>query len=196
MFRTRRSARKAVIVTFTVAFLLFANTVGIAIAQEQKDTEAPATPEAVEVHDGTRADPIPRGQSAEVGDWEVKIVGWKRNATADVMAENRFNSSPEDGVQFAIVTLQIKYVGDETGGPYDLRVKAVGERNVGYDSGDCGVIPNPYYDISDVFPGGEVKANWCFAIHSSDAASLLVYIESTWDFNSKPVFFDPVKPQD
>jgi hypothetical protein len=174
---------------FLILTLILAPTGRLGSAQESTPTSENAEVKA----DGTRKDPIPRGQWAIIGDYEVEVVGYKRNATEDVLAENMFNDPPKEGQQFTLVTLRVKYIGDEIGSLSQLDVKAVGKSNVAYDQGDCGVIPNVYYDVSDIFPDGEVKANWCFAVNSSDAKSLLIYISSYFDFKSDPIFFDPVK---
>jgi hypothetical protein len=159
---------------------------------------AQATPQATSAAvqgTGTREDPIRRGQSVEIGDWTVEIVGFKQNALDAIMAENPYNDPPADGEQFAMVTMTLTYNGTDIGSLFDLDFKAVGASNVAYTTyeNDCGVVPNDPYSVSDVFPGGSVKVNYCWAIKSSDAKSLLVYGTASFDFDAKPIFLKPGK---
>src|SRR4051794_14644978 len=99
----------------------------VAIAQT-----ATPTATSTKMAEGTRKDPIPRGQSVDLGDWTVEIVGYRQNANEIVAAENQFNDPPAEGRQFVIATLRITYRGTGIGNLSDLSFKAVGESNVAY----------------------------------------------------------------
>jgi hypothetical protein len=181
--------RYTVIGAFLIAFLLL-GTGSMVSAQ--------ATPQATSAAvqgTGTRTDPIRRGQSVEIGDWTAEIVGYKQNALDAIMAENPYNDPPADGEQFAMVTMKLTYNGADIGSLFDLDFKAVGDSNVAYTTydNDCGVVPNDPYSVSDVFTGGSVTVNYCWAIKSTDAKSLLVYGTSSFDFDAKPIFLKPRK---
>ncbi len=141
---------------------------------------------------GTRADPIPFGFPAQVGDWTVTVESVEADGTALVMTENQFNDPPEPGEQFVLVRVAGTYEGNETGSFYiDLAYATVGESAVAYTNfGDsCGVVPDEI-PITDVFTGGMVSGNICWSVRSEDVASLVMYIEPLFSFDeSERVFF-------
>jgi len=145
--------------------------------------------------EGTRTDPIPRGQHVDLGDWTVEIVGYRQNANGIVAAENQFNDPPAEGRQFVIATLRITYRGADIGNLTDLNFKAVGESNVAYTTYEdsCGVVPDNPYSVSDIFTDGVVKVNYCWSVKSSDIKSLLIYGEVLFNFDDDPIFFNPRK---
>jgi len=153
------------------------------------------TASSTKTAEGTRKDPIPRGQSVEIGDWTVEIVGFRQNANEIVAAENQFNDPPAVGRQFVIATMEITYHGSDIGDLTYLQFKAVGESNVAYTTFDdsCGVVPNDPYSVSDIFTDGTVKVNYCWSVKSSDVKSLLIYGEELLNFDDEPVFLNPRK---
>lgn len=139
-------------------------------------TNTPSPPPTPEV--GTRANPAPIGRTLNTTDgWSITVLSTIPDATAQVMAENQFNSPPAAGTQFFIATVQATYTG-ATSATFDASygLRAVGASNVGYSSftNQCGVIPTEFPQ-SEQFPGGVVQGNVCWAIKSSDAASLEMY---------------------
>lgn len=157
---------------------------------------AQATPGPTRQAAGTRTDPILRGTGARIGDWYIEIVGFRQNANELIAAENQFNDPPAEGRQFAMATIQLTYKGDDIGNLFDLSFKAVGKSNVAYTTyGDsCGVVPDGSLFVSDIFPDGMVKVNYCWSVRSEDASNLLVYVEAmSSPYGTKPVFFNPRK---
>jgi len=134
----------------------------------------PPPPPAV----GTRDNPYPLGASVALGDgWKMKVVSSTPDATAAVLAENQFNDPPKSGEQFFIVRVTATYEGsgsDTFDGSFRLR--AVGASAVGYSTfeNSCGVIPDEI-SSAEVFSGGSITGNECWAIKSSDASSLVLY---------------------
>ncbi len=128
---------------------------------------------------GSRRDhPVPFGTTGHEQNWDVTVISTEPDATADVMAENRFNDPPEEGNQFYIATIRATYLGEGSqkfGGSYRLR--SVGQTGVSYttfDTTNCGVIPDPISD-NEVFQNGSVQGNICWQIRSADAASLQMF---------------------
>jgi len=141
---------------------------------------------------GTRDNPTPLGESAVIGDYTVRVVDVVPDATDLVLAENQFNDPPAAGTQFFLVGLEVTYTGSETGQPgFDLTAQAVGDRAVAYSPFDasCGVVPDDQFAASELFPGGTTQFNVCWAVETSDEASLLMFVEPLFAFDVDPVFF-------
>ena len=155
---------------------------------EPSDNEAGASSDAA----GTRDDPIPLGVSADVGDYTVTVLEVVPNATDMVMTENQFNDPPAAGKQFYLVGVEVPYTGTETGQPaFELNLQAVGDQAVAYTAYEatCGVVPLDQFQANELFPGGTVQFNTCWAIDSVDEDSLVMFAESAFDFDAEPVFF-------
>lgn len=140
-----------------------------------------------------RKNPLPFGTSGTIGDYSVKVVSVTPNANDEVAAENQFNDPPATGHQFYIARVSMTYNGSGSGNPaFDLNFQAVGRSSVGYSTFDnsCGVVPDdPITSADDLFSGGTVEFNECWAIKSSDADSLVMYVEPSFSYNAKPVWF-------
>lgn len=144
------------------------------VTRPTRPTPPPPPPTAV----GTRENPYPLGAFVALGDgWKMKVVSSTPDATAAVLARNQFNDPPKPGEQFFIVQVTATYEGqgsDTFDGSYRLR--AVGASAVAYStfSNSCGVIPDEI-SSAEVFSGGSITGNECWAIKSSDASSLVLY---------------------
>lgn len=125
----------------------------------------------------TREIPVPLGTAAQLDHgWKVTIHSVTPNANSQITAANQFNKAPAAGQQFFIARISATRTAPTSGryGPYELY--AVGASNVSYTSfsNSCGVIPDPV-SSNEVFPGGTVTGNVCWAIASSDAGSLVAW---------------------
>lgn len=148
---------------------------------ETPTTEAPTTTTAPE-RGLSLAAPAQVGEAVKVGDWVVRVIAITPDASAAIAAENDFNDPPAEGKQFFMTTLQATYVGNESATFWlDMTLKAVGASSVAYEGGgevSCGVIPDSANDAGEVFPGGTITGNVCWAINSADAASLTMIAEA------------------
>ena len=78
------------------------------------------------------------------------------------------------------------YVGDDAGNiAFEVTVKFVGSDNRTYDD-RCGVIPNAFDDVGELYKDGVAEGNVCVAI---PAGADGLWTVST-GFGGKPVFFD------
>lgn len=132
---------------------------------------APGEEETTEQADalGTRSNPLPVGQTARVGDWEITVTGSNTDAADEVEAENEFNEPPAEGRQFVLVGLRATYVGDDSGSFIgDLIYQYVGAGGNTFGGGAtedyCGVIPNDIEQTGETFPGATVEGNLCFSV--------------------------------
>lgn len=158
-----------------------------ATAEATEETEAPADGSA-----GSRENPLPVGQSARVGDWEVLVVGTTPNATEQVLTENQFNDPPAEGRQFFIVNLEATYVGEESGTFWvDVSASTVDDANVTYETFEdgCGSIPDSIDDSGEAFLGGTVTGNLCWSVSSEQVGSLVMFVEPSFSFNGERVWF-------
>lgn len=143
-------------------------------------TPTPGITETPSAATGTLADPIPLGEPAVLdGPWLVRVVEVQPDATKAVLAENKFNDRPPQGQQFYLVTLSASYLGQSSGTVNALyRFRGVVDGNVVYTTfkNRCGVIPTPLPD-GEVFAGGTITGNVCWAVKSKDAASIMLIDE-------------------
>jgi hypothetical protein len=141
---------------------------------------------------GTRDNPLPVGEIGTVRDYAVRVIEVIPNATDLVMAENQFNEPPAEGNQFFMATVEVAYSGNETGNPaFDLNFQAVGTSNVAYTTFDntCGVVPNDQFTANELFPGGAIQFNVCWAVATEDVDSLVMFVEPAFSFDETPNFF-------
>lgn len=147
-----------------------------------------------EAERGTRDNPLPMGSTITVGtpgspDWEITVGPALLNANDEVAAANQFNDPPEPGFQYAMLTINVTYIGETSGTPWiELDWDYVGADSVTYRSSDTfAVAPDSIMDINELFPGGSGSGNVVIAI-PSDSAS-----EGTWrigaSFLGDKIFF-------
>ena len=110
---------------------------------------------------------------------DITIIDTFPDATALVMAENRFNDPPASGHQFYMVKVRVKYLGS---GSLKFEVpdfKVVGQSAVVRTTyGDsCGVIPDELPE-PELFTGGQIEGWLCWQILEADQDSLELF----WDF--------------
>jgi len=144
----------------------------------------------------SRANPLPLGATVGIvsGDlhWTLRIISTQPDATAAVLAENQFNDPPAPGNQFFIATVGVSYgSGSEAlhaGFEASFGLRAVGPSNVVYSTfgttSRCGVIPDSIDDKGNLLPGGSVVGNICWQVPSSEAGSLIAFIE----LDNKPFY--------
>ena len=135
----------------------------------------------------SRHNPIPLGEQARIGDWILRITSVTPDATDLVLREARVNEPPEIGYQYFLVTLEAEYVGEGSVRFYDTSIyrsfNAVGDRGVAYGSprnrpAYCGLLPDGIYYKSEVFSGGIMEGTTCFSIQSTDAYSMVMFVDS------------------
>ena len=128
----------------------------------------------------------------------MTVVATNPDARAEVLAHSEHNDPPQDGNQFYMVTIQLKYHGEEPT-RFDYKVlKAAGQSSIIYSlgaygrfnaqcatswysqSGNFDGIPNDIRGAPEVFTGGEITGNVCWEIASTDADSLQVFVD-VWE---------------
>lgn len=135
-------------------------------------------------------DPAAVGRVVEVGEWRIRVASVTPDAT-DQLLEDEFNEPPEEGRQFFVVGLEATYTGTETGEFWmDLLVNTIGESGVEYQQGVdfCGSVPDSINQVPEVFPGGTITGNVCWAVPSEEADSLVLVAGEFPGFDVQPVF--------
>jgi hypothetical protein len=126
---------------------------------------------------GTRAYPIPMGQTVAISDdWELTILSVTPDATDQILAESSYNDPPPPGQQFFVATVRITYTGDDSDTFYGWGLRTVGKSAVSYSQSvdDCGMVPDEL-ESRELFTGGTIEGNLCWSIDSSDADSMVLY---------------------
>ncbi|MGC4108253.1 MAG: VWA domain-containing protein [Thermomicrobiales bacterium] len=147
----------------------------------------------------SRESPLGVGRIGKVGDYEISVIAVTPNATDEILAINPYNELTSPNNQFFQARISVTYRGADVGQPNsDLNFQAVGGLAVGYTTfvNQCGVIDDPLFMISDLFPDGSAEANICWQIDAKDADSLVMYIESNKEPNDPPKWFslgNPIK---
>lgn len=135
---------------------------------------------------GTAARPFPLGTTASMGpDYEVAVVGVKLDATAEVLAANRFNNPPEG--QYVLVQLHVKYVGVGEGNPWlDLSPTFVGTDARQYDAHECNaVLAQGAMDVPTLETGGAAGYQVCMDVPEGAANGAKVFVERRLSFSDK-----------
>jgi hypothetical protein len=152
-------------------------------------TEAKTTSTIEGMELGTRRNPIPLGQEAQVGDWTVKVPGAVLDATQTVLDENMFNDPPESGSQYVLVTIEATYNGQESSTFWvEMTYSFVGGKGNTFDSG-MAVAPDSILDEGETFPGGTISGNLVFVVESAQLAGGTVMIEESFTFDETRLFF-------
>lgn len=155
-----------------------------AAGTEPEQTEPPAAPE-----DGSRDNPVPIGQVADVGDgWTMKVNSVEVDGTATIMAANQFNEAPADGKQYVLVNVTVGYVGPDESSSAGVSVAALGQATnnpaKSYDS--FVVAPDPQLEsFGELFKGGEETGNVAIEIESADAPTLVLIGQALLSFSDK-----------
>lgn len=125
--------------------------------------------------------PIPLGDTARVGDYEVRIIEVTSDAKSILEESNGVAVSADNPYQFFMVRVELTYVGDDVGDTMrDINFHAAGEANSYSRFGDhgCGRVPDQQLEVGDLAPAESAEINVCWAIDPTDAESLVVLAES------------------
>ncbi len=151
------------------------------VAESEAEPAAPADEEAEEpaASDvGTRENPAPIGTTIEVSSfdeviYEVTLGQPVLNANDAVAGANQFNEPAEAGFQYALVPVNVTYVGSETGTPWiDLAVEYVSAAGSTHTQADSpSVAPEPtMMSINEMYNGSTATGNIVIMIPTEGAA--------------------------
>lgn len=137
---------------------------------------------------GTRANPVPIGTPADIGDgWTLVVNSLNLDATAEVTAENMFNDPPPDGSVYVLINITATYNGpDEKATPL-IWISGVTSANVEIDPLSSFVVAPDEFQMNEVFAGGSVTGNVVLTVPSAEVASLVLYTSA--GFLNDDVYF-------
>jgi hypothetical protein len=135
--------------------------------------------------------PVEPGSTQLVGDWELTVLAVNRDAADVVLAENSFNDSPVENHQFVLVRIAARYVGSDSKSIFaGLSYSTVGANEIIYDYSDnCGVFPDDLQTFTEVFPGGLLVGNVCWAVPATQVNSLELRAEPAFSFEDLEIAF-------
>jgi hypothetical protein len=135
--------------------------------------------------------PVPAGESLELGDWTVAVVGFTRDADAAIQRENQFNDPPHAGQQYVMVTLRATYNGRGSEDPYFAMTWAlISESGTLYEDATV-VLPEDMIDVGNVPNGASGEGNVAFEVDRDEADSVVLYVEAdTATFETEGAFFE------
>jgi hypothetical protein len=138
---------------------------------------------------GTRANPYPKGEAAKIDGFTIRVARVNTNAAARLQRASRRNHPPPPGVSFVLVTINATNRGKTASIPLVNGVpEAIGRTNRVYNPfGSCGTVPNDIANLEAVGPGKAVTANTCWAVPTSEVASLQMFYAPYGD--GRRVFF-------
>ena len=136
---------------------------------------------------GTRDDPVAVGESflfeistwgdADGSVWELTVLGSGADITDAVLDENMFNDPPEAGSSFygVPIRLVLASANKEPLSPWiNITFDMFGPAAMQiYDemNASCGVVPNEFNDLTEVFVGGAIEGMFCFALPQDEIDS-------------------------
>lgn len=134
---------------------------------------------------GSASDPLPLGETARVGDYDVTVVAVDFDATDEIRAVNEFNEPPTND-DYALVDIKVTYVGDEEGTPSsDLTATLNGGDGVQYEQFECGAVTPKGTDFTTLTNGGTNSFDLCWDYRAEAADGATMFLESFLDFDDE-----------
>lgn len=157
-------------------------------AEAQEEVDATASESQ-----GTRENPFLIGTTIQTErrgapEWEITVGPVTLLADDLIAAENQFNDPAPEGFQYALVSLDVTYIGEETGKPWvAIDVEFVSSAGTTHRTTDqSAVAPDPLRDINELFPGASGSGNIDVLVPSENVE------EGTWRLSagSSEIFFE------
>ena len=141
------------------------------------NTDVPATQQPANAQGTTRDNPYPLGTPVDLGsDMTLTVVSVTRPADQMVASGNMFNPTPEAGLEYAEVAVQIKCnkASSEKCSPILTQLKAVGADGQVHDNEFMMAGVSGLLDMSTEFFGGAtIKGNVLFLLPKGDDTVVL-----------------------
>jgi len=143
---------------------------------------------------GSRENPLPIGTTVILDDemggvWEITLLPPTLEANESVLDENMFNEAPPEGLQYALLPVSAKYLGDDTGTPaWDLEFTFVSKAGTTHKEFDVSVVgPDELSNVNELYKDGVGEGNIVIAIPTLDAELGTWRVSTSWADN--PAFF-------
>jgi hypothetical protein len=162
---------------------------GFSLSGEEPDPVTTDSTTEVGGPGSTRENPLPLGQEAQIGDWNVKVANVNLNAT-DLITSDDWSDPPKAGNQYVLVDLEATYTGSESGSFWaDMSYSFVGSggNTFGLPEGFAS-SPHPISDAGEAFSGASIAGDVLFEVASDQVAGGVLMIEE-FAFEGDRVFF-------
>jgi hypothetical protein len=134
---------------------------------------------------GTESSPVPIGEAATVGDYDVTVTGVITDADEIVAGANQFNEPPTG--QYLVVEMSVQYNGTAEGSVFwDLTYVFNGTDNRQYTDSDCSaVLPEDAIDVPTLNAGGTASFQVCMDVPPAAISGGQLFIEPTMSFDEE-----------
>lgn len=168
-----------------------------AVVEEQPTLEEPSAVDgmgdealvesATEEEAAGDATPLPLGESATIGDYDVAVTSVVLNANEPIAAANQFNEAPTG--QFVLIELTVTYNGVEEGNPWiDLAPTFVGSDARQYDSCPA-VLPKDAMDVPTLEKTGSATYQECFDVPAEAIQGGTIFLEPLFSLEDTRVYW-------
>ncbi|SDQ05086.1 DUF4352 domain-containing protein [Leucobacter chromiiresistens] len=164
-------------------------------APETSETEVTTPAETTETEEPEAEPAEPEVEAAKIGtpvvagDWEVTINSWTADADAAVLEASGGVDVPDEGKQFAVMNVTMKYNGEGTGDNANVQILYVPDSD-GVAAGlweAFGTTPGENkLTYETLTPGGEVTGDALYLIDADTTGTFEVYAG-----NEEPVVVTP-----
>lgn len=140
---------------------------------------------------GSRSNPVPTGETARIGDWEVRVAAVDSDIWDQLREHNRRMRPPADGFMDIKVTLEATYVGDSSSDPArDFTWAVVGSGGNTFDDlGEGRVLllsPGQFKRQGETFPGGSISGSAYFSVAGDQVVGATLWVKAS---RAERVFF-------
>ncbi|MEQ1874699.1 MAG: hypothetical protein ABL953_13360 [Ilumatobacteraceae bacterium] len=139
-----------------------------------QDTTPASTPTGIS---GTREDPVPVGQVADIGgDWRLQVLDVIPDASEQMAAADEFYDAPPAGSTYMLVRIALGYFGSEDPKiAFEPDVDVFGSSGVTLDDFCLATVPDEIDFFNYVFSGGVVVGNACFVAPIAEAGTFQLF---------------------
>jgi len=138
-------------------------------------TFEPPTPTPVPIG-MSRISPAPMGQAVVADNQiEITVLRVERDAWPKIQQINPFNPKPKEGMEYIIVTLRVRNLGDptKTKRVSQLDFRVVGEKGVIYEPPFGLILAKPLN--AEIFGGGVLEGQLGFQVEQGEKNLVLIY---------------------
>lgn len=156
-------------------------------SSSEKPVEAPADQQQAA---GSEANPYPLGTPGIAGDWEITINSWNPNVNAEVQAAGDDMSMLNEGMQYALMNLTIKWVGEGAGDIANVNLQHIpnGPGMVTQSWAAYGTTPTENkLAYAELTTGGTVTGDMLYEVPTGDTGDG-VFQFSAFDTEEMPYF--------
>jgi hypothetical protein len=140
-------------------------------------------------YQGTRDNPVPLGQEAQVGPWKVKVLEVTLDADDIVYNHSEFNEPPRAGSHYVLIKLEATRTGEEAAAFWvDTYYEFIGSGGETFEVAYAD-IPDPISETAEADPGASISGNLVFEVSSDQISDGTLRLSEAFSFEDVEVFF-------